>query len=78
MGITSSLDLFLIFAACLLICASSFAGPVDRVGEMESSRSFEFFQLAGVSQWPWRRLSEFFFLLQSVGGELRGRSVDSW
>ena len=51
MGITSSLDLFLIFAACLLICASSFAGPVGRVGEMESSRSFEFFQLAGVAQW---------------------------
>ena len=51
MGITSSLDLFLIFAACLLICASSFAGPVDRVREMESSRSFEFFQLAEVSKW---------------------------
>lgn len=51
MGITSSLYLSFIFAACLLISASSFAGPVNRVRKMESSRSFEFFQLAGVSQW---------------------------
>jgi hypothetical protein len=35
----------------LWICASSIAGPVKRMKHMESHRSNEFFQVAGVSQW---------------------------
>lgn len=50
-GVASPLYLFFIFAACVWICASSIAGPVQGVRSMESDRSFEFFQLAGVSQW---------------------------
>lgn len=51
MGITSSLYLFFIFAACLWMCASSIAGPVHSERDLESHRSDEFFELAGVSQW---------------------------
>jgi hypothetical protein len=50
-GITSPLYLFFISAACVWICASSMAGPVHSMRHMESHRSDEFFQLAGVSQW---------------------------
>jgi hypothetical protein len=51
MDITSPLYLFFSFAACLWICASSIAGPVKNVRQIEAERSFEFFNLAGVSQW---------------------------
>lgn len=50
MNLASPLCRFFICAACVWICVSSIAGPVN-VRQIEQARSFEFFNLDGVSRW---------------------------